>query len=507
MRSKPLAAALGPGALGLCLLAAGAANAAAVANAAAAAVANAAANADHAATAALPSGAATAPGPGGPHFEAGGPGGWQPDGKGHGVYNPQAPAVQEPPRPPDPQATQEPQEPQEPQASRPPSSMGPPDSVLAGAGNGISYHGGPVMLGTTHVYLIFYGNWSSNTATAILPDWAANLGGSPYFNTNTTYTDGSNHRIGNSVTFGGAAFDNYSHGSSLDDNGVAAVVSTAIGNASLPLDAHGVYFVLTSSDVAETTGFCSQYCGWHSFGTLQNVVVKYAFVGNSAACPSACEGFPGNDPNGNEGADGMASIMAHELNESATDPEIDAWYDSSGNEVGDLCNFVFGSTYTTANGSLANVRLGARDFLLQENWVNAGGGYCSIGLPAGSLFYTLAPCRLIDTRNPAGPAGGPALPAGQTRGFALSGACGIPASAKALSVNVTVTQPAAAGYLSVYAADQQPGGTSAISFAAGQTVANNAVLRLSGDGAGAIAVLAGSPGNVHFILDVNGYFQ
>ena len=59
-----------------------------------------------------------------------------------------------------------------------------------GGGNGISYHGGPLMLGTPNVYYIWYGNWSTASgadATAILTDLASNIGGSPYYNINTTY--------------------------------------------------------------------------------------------------------------------------------------------------------------------------------------------------------------------------------------------------------------------------------------------------------------------------------
>src|SRR5713101_5100513 len=61
-----------------------------------------------------------------------------------------------------------------------------------GSNNGIFYHGGPVMLGTTNIHYIFYGNWSGNSATTILPDLAASLGGSPYFNIETTYYNGAN---------------------------------------------------------------------------------------------------------------------------------------------------------------------------------------------------------------------------------------------------------------------------------------------------------------------------
>src|ERR1051326_6102965 len=62
----------------------------------------------------------------------------------------------------------------------------------AGAASLIKYHGGPVILVTTNVYYIWYGNWSGNTATTILTDLASSIGGSPYFNINVTYYNGSN---------------------------------------------------------------------------------------------------------------------------------------------------------------------------------------------------------------------------------------------------------------------------------------------------------------------------
>src|SRR6058998_382777 len=91
-------------------------------------------------------------------------------------------------------------------------------------GNGISYHGGPLILGTTNVYYIWYGNWSGNSATTILTDLAQSIGGSAYFNINTTYYDGSNTHISNSVHYGGSTTDNYSQGTSLSDAQIASVV-------------------------------------------------------------------------------------------------------------------------------------------------------------------------------------------------------------------------------------------------------------------------------------------
>jgi hypothetical protein len=63
-----------------------------------------------------------------------------------------------------------------------------------------------------------------------------------------------------------------------------------------------------------------------------------------------------------------------------TDPEINAWYDARGQEIGDKCAWKFGSTYRLPNGGLANVKLGDRHYLLQQLWVNQGGGRCAMHL-------------------------------------------------------------------------------------------------------------------------------
>ena len=243
--------------------------------------------------------------------------------------------------------------------------------------NGIGYHGGPVMLGTTHMYYIWYGNWSGNTALSILPDLANGIGGSPYFNINTTYYNGSNTHVSNAVSLAGSTTDNYSHGSALTDAQVQSVVSSAITSGRLPTDTSAVYFVLTSSDVNETSGFCTQYCGWHTHGTIAGLDIKYSFVGNPDRCPSSCAAQT-TSPNGNAGADGMASIIAHELEEAVTDPDLNAWYDTRGYENADKCAWTFGTQSTASNGSKYNVTFGTTKFLIQQNWVNASGGYCAM---------------------------------------------------------------------------------------------------------------------------------
>ena len=197
------------------------------------------------------------------------------------------------------------------------------------------------------------------------------MGGSPYFNINTTYYDGSNVHVANNVLKSADASDNYSRGTSLNDSDIQAIVA-----AQNPTDTDGVYFVMTSQDVNETTGFCTQYCGWHTHATIAGSDIKFAFIGNPDRCPSACAA-QSTGPNGNAGADGMASIISHELEEAVSDPDLNAWYDRQGMENADKCAWTFGSMSTAPNGSKYNMTLGTRNYLIQQNWVNASNGFCA----------------------------------------------------------------------------------------------------------------------------------
>jgi outer membrane protein assembly factor BamB len=127
--------------------------------------------------------------------------------------------------------------------------------------------------------------------------------------------------------------------------------------------------------------------------------------------------------------------------------------------------------------------------------------------PAPLGFYTLTGCRAVDTRQAPGPYGGPSLAAGASRAFQLAGVCGVPADAKAVALNVTVVQPAAAGDFRV-----GPGGvantTTTVSFPAGIPArAGDAVVSLTGDPLGAVVVQSDAAGAADLILDVSGYFK
>lgn len=122
---------------------------------------------------------------------------------------------------------------------------------------------------------------------------------------------------------------------------------------------------------------------------------------------------------------------------------------------------------------------------------------------AATDFYTVPPCRIFDTRNAAGPLGGPDIPASGSRSFAVAGQCGISTSAQAIVANVTVT-PIANGNVAFGPVGSPKPTTSTINFAAGLTRANNAILPLGT--AGGVTVYANTAGDARVILDVTGYF-
>jgi hypothetical protein len=88
----------------------------------------------------------------------------------------------------------------------------------------------------------------------------------------------------------------------------------------------------------------------------------------------------------------------------------------------------------------------------------------------------------------------------------MVGSCGIPAEADAIAVNVTVAQPTAAGYVTIYPLGVALPTTSTINYREGQTRANNAIVQVGANGS--IAVTCGQGfGTTQFIIDVVGYFR
>lgn len=131
-----------------------------------------------------------------------------------------------------------------------------------------------------------------------------------------------------------------------------------------------------------------------------------------------------------------------------------------------------------------------------------------LAVPTSPLaFVAVAPCRVADTR----PAGGftgaygpPALGSNLPRSFPIAGAvCGIPATAQALSLNVTVTNAQGAGDIRIYPQGSAAPTVSTLNYLAGQTIANAAVVATGT--AGGVTLVADVSGT-DVLIDTNGYY-
>jgi hypothetical protein len=79
----------------------------------------------------------------------------------------------------------------------------------------------------------------------------------------------------------------------------------------------------------------------------------------------------------------MISVVAHELEEANTDPDLNAWYDSSGAENADKCAWTFGSAQTRlSTGAYYNMTIGGKNFLIQRN-LSATNSKCYVNIDTG----------------------------------------------------------------------------------------------------------------------------
>ena len=261
----------------------------------------------------------------------------------------------------------------------------------------ILYHGGPVVDGVSNIYFIWYGCWRADVICSnlgnpsiqfVLSDFVSHLGSSPYFQINSTYPNADGQAPSGGLFFGGSTVDfAYSQGNELTETDIAGIVSNQVLSSGLPLDPSALYIVISSEDVsANSVGFCQIGAPpHHGYSTVLGTTFRYGFVGHAGRCPLAAapqfvaaNGSLLPTPNGDLAADAMASNLAHVLSAMVTNPYGSGWFDRYGFENADKCQGQFGPTFTTANGARANVHLGYRDYLIQENWVNDKRARCAM---------------------------------------------------------------------------------------------------------------------------------
>jgi hypothetical protein len=140
-----------------------------------------------------------------------------------------------------------------------------------------------------------------------------------------------------------------------------------------------------------------------------------------------------------------------------------------------------------------------------------GGLRTMVDVAGPRAFIPVQPCRVVDTRNPAGPYGGPALASNVTRSFSIPGGpCpGIPTVfVSAYSLSIGAILPPADGFLTAWPATVPPSSppvVSQLNFLAGKVVANAAIVP-NGDDNDSISVKV-NIGPTHIYIDINGYFS
>jgi hypothetical protein len=330
--------------------------------------------------------------------------------------------------------------------------------------------------GTAIVYSTFLGGSTDDASQSIAVDSA----GGAYVTGETGSNAFPGVNAGSIQPFnaGGGSFPFDGFVTKINPAGGAIVYSTFLGGSGndtgvgIAVDSAGNSYVTGGTDSATFPGVNAGSLQPANGGGVQDGFVTKISPMGTAIVYSTFLGGSGVDAGLGIGIDGAGNAYVAGTTTSTTFPGVNA------------------GSFQPANGG------GSED-----------GFVTKIG-DAGREFFTVSPCRLIDTRNPTGPLSGPALQAGATRVFVVTGVCGIPASAKALSVNLTATEASAAGDLRLVPGDQVLLPTvSAINFSAGQTRANNAVALLAFDASGSLKVTNASTHKVHLILDVNGYFQ
>lgn len=244
------------------------------------------------------------------------------------------------------------------------------------AGNNLSYNGGPVMGGTTNVYAIFWeptGNVSANYNSLLLR-YFGDVGGTLLYQNNTQYTDSSGNTPSNTV-LAGSWVDNSAYPESpLLDSDIQNEVSNAQSTNGWSSSIDNIFFVFTEAgqdlcfDSSQSQCASNTFCAYHNFFSSNTIYAAMPY-----AASFSCN--PGSSPNGDD-ADQTINVTSHEQMEAATDPLLNAWTDSSGQEIGDKCAWQFGPL----DGQGGDVNFNGNDYILQEEWDNTISG-CTLSGP------------------------------------------------------------------------------------------------------------------------------
>jgi len=245
--------------------------------------------------------------------------------------------------------------------------LGTKQHVSQFAGGNLLYHGGSVMKGTAKAYAIFWeptGSTVSSTYNSLILRYFGDVGGSKLYHNNTQYTD-SRSNFPSHASLGGSWVDTANYPSkTLSDTQVQNEVKHAQNVNGWTSSVDNVFFVFTAKgENICVGGQCSftTFCAYHgNFGNTIYAAMPYTGT-NLSACGVT------HSPNGDVNADSTINVTSHEQMEAATDPYLNAWYDASGNEIGDKCAWKFG----VLNSQGGDVSWNGHAYYVQKEWDNA----------------------------------------------------------------------------------------------------------------------------------------
>ena len=218
---------------------------------------------------------------------------------------------------------------------------------------------------------------------SLIGHFLRNLGGSPYWNIETTYFD-SQGPVPNQLHYSGFLAWNIATLPVIPDFILQANIVTALENHHIAFDPSMIYVVFTGPGVNPGAGFPSDYCAYHSRFTYPNTsqTLKYVVMPFLPDAGTGCSA-PSGSPNDDAPADMAVNTLAHELDEAVTDANGDGWFDDSSKheENADKCEWTFGQTFVTPNGARANMTLGGKNYLVQRNWQAAPPQQCTRHFP------------------------------------------------------------------------------------------------------------------------------
>jgi hypothetical protein len=242
-------------------------------------------------------------------------------------------------------------------------------------------------------------------------------------------------------------------------------------------------------------------------GTLQawdQHAVQAVYPGNVCA-PSNCTPPTITQPPGSSTITSGGGVTLS-VSATGTGPLSYQWYiGTSGNTASPVSGGT-GAALVVTPSTTTNYWVRVTNSCGSVNSITATVTVAASAGPAAS-FYLITPCRLVDTRNPAGSYGGPAIAANGTRNFVVTGRCSVPAGTVSVSLNVTVISAGTNGWFTIYPGpiNTPTPNTATINFSTGKTRGNNAIIRLGSDGS--INVANSSATAQGFVIDLTGYFK